>query len=239
MIAPIAGFARRGALWYQGESNLMGTNADNDYREYTDKMAALVGGWREVWSAGAFPFYFVQLAPFKYYGSNVRRANSPEQLAEFWVLQARAARQIKNTGMVVTTDLVDSLGDIHPRNKADVGHRLALLARENTYGEKLESSGPAFRKMKINGSKAVLQFDHADGLVSKDGQPLTWFTIAGADGKFISAEAKIIGDTVEVSAAGIAKPVAVRFAWDETAQPNLVNAAGLPAEPFRTDEPGK
>ena len=239
MIAPIAGFAMRGALWYQGESNLMGTNADNDYREYTDKMAALVGGWREVWSAGAFPFYFVQIAPFKYYGSNVHRANSPEQLAEFWVLQARAARQIKNTGMVVTTDLVDSLGDIHPRNKADVGHRLALLARENTYGEKLESSGPAFRKMKINGSKAVLQFDHADGLVSKDGQPLTWFTIAGADGKFISAEAKIIGDTVEVSAAGIAKPVAVRFAWDETAQPNLVNAAGLPAEPFRTDEPGK
>ena len=239
MIAPIAGFAMRGALWYQGESNLMGTNADNDYREYTDKMAALVGGWRELWGEGAFPFYFVQIAPFKYYGTNVRRANSPEQLAEFWTLQSRAAREIKNTGMVVTTDLVDSLGDIHPRNKSDVGHRLALLAREKTYGEKLESSGPVFRKLIISGNQAVLRFDHAGGLASKDGQPLTWFTVAGADGKFVPADAKISGDTVEVSAAGIAKPAAVRFAWAETAQPNLVNAAGLPAEPFRTDDPRK
>jgi sialate O-acetylesterase len=91
--------------------------------------------------------------------------------------------------------------------------------------------------MKIAGHKAVLKFDHADGgLVSKDGQPLTWFTIAGADGKFVPAEAKIAGDTVEVSAAEIAKPATVRFAWDQTAQPNLCNAAGLPAEPFRTDD---
>ncbi len=237
MIAPIAGFALRGALWYQGESNLMGTNDSNDYREYADKMAALVGGWRELWGEGAFPFYFVQIAPFKYYGAKTRRVNSPEQLAEFWALQARAARQIKNTGMVVTTDLVDNLDDIHPRNKSDVGHRLALLALEKTYGSKVESSGPVFRKMKISGSKVVLTFNHAQsGLVSKDGQPLTWFTIAGADGKFIPADATISGDTVEVSAAGIAKPAAVRFAWNETAQPNFFNAAGLPAEPFRTDD---
>ena len=92
--------------------------------------------------------------------------------------------------------------------------------------------------MKIEGDKAVLAFDDADGgLVGKDGQPLTWFTIAGADGKFVPAAAKIAGDTVEVSAAGVDKPVAVRFAWDETAQPNFFNKAGLPAEPFRTDEP--
>jgi sialate O-acetylesterase len=237
MIAPITGFALRGALWYQGESNLMGTNDSNDYREYADKMAALVGGWRELWGEGAFPFYFVQIAPFKYYGAKTRRAKSPEQLAEFWALQSRAARQIKNIGMVVTTDLVDNLDDIHPRNKSDVGHRLALLALEKTYGGNVESSGPVFRKMKISGSQAVLTFDHAqDGLVSKDDQPLTWFTIAGADGKFIPADAKISGDTVEVSAAGIAKPAAVRFAWDETAQPNFFNTAGLPAEPFRTDD---
>ena len=233
MIAPIAGFAMRGTLWYQGESNVMGTNADNDYRDYADKMAALIGGWRTVWGEGAFPFYFVQIAPFKYYGGKIHRANSPEQLAEFWALQSRAARQIKNTGMVVTTDLVDNLDDIHPRNKTDVGHRLALLALEKTYGEKVESSGPVFRRVKFSGGKAVVKFDHAlGGLVSKDGQPLTWFTLAGADGKFISAEAKIVGETVVVSAAEIAKPVAVRFAGAETAQPNLFNAAGLPALPF-------
>ena len=240
MIAPIAGFAMRGALWYQGESNLAGTNADNDYRDYADKMAALIVGWRAVWGEGAFPFYFVQIAPFNYYGGKIHRANSPEQLAEFWALHARAARQIKITGLVVTTDLVDDLNDIHPRNKADVGHRLALLALEKTYGEKVVSSGPVFRSVKFNGGKAIVKFNHADGgLVSKDGQPLTWFTLAGADGKFISAEAKIAGDTVEVSAVEIEKPAAVRFAWAETAQPNLFNAAGLPAEPFDTGAPGK
>ena len=237
MIAPIAGFALRGAIWYQGESNLMGTNHDNDYLEYADKMAALVGGWRALWHEGDFPFYFVQIAPFKYFGGKTSRANSPEMLPEFWTLQSQAARRIKHTGMVVTTDLVNNLDDIHPRDKASVGHRLALLARNQTYGEKVVSYGPVFAKMKISGDKVVLKFDHADGgLMSKDGQPLTWFTIAGTDGKFVPADAKIMGDTVEVSAATVAQPVTVRFAWDETAQPNFCNTAGLPAEPFRTDE---
>jgi sialate O-acetylesterase len=239
MIAPLAGFALRGAIWYQGESNLMGTNADNDYLDYPDKMTALVGGWRQIWGEGDFPFYFVQIAPYKYAGGKLRRAVSPEMLPEFWTLQSRAARQIKNTGVIVTTDLADNLDDIHPRDKQDVGHRLALLALNKTYGEKnVVCSGPVFQKMKIEGDIAVLAFEHADaGLASKDGRPLTWFTIAGADGKFVPADAKIAGGTVEVSAAGIEKPVAVRFAWDETAQPNLINGAGLPAEPFRTDNP--
>jgi sialate O-acetylesterase len=237
MIAPLARFAMRGALWYQGESNLMGTNADNNYLEYADMMSALVGGWRQVWGEGNFPFYFVQIAPFKYYGGKISRANSPEMLPEFWTLQSRAARQIKNTGMAVTTDLVDNLDDIHPRDKATVGHRLALLALDETYDKEVESSGPVFRKAKFTGGKAVLKFDETDGgLVSKDGKPLTWFTIAGADGKFVPADAKIAGNTVEVSAAGVEKPAAVRFAWAETAQPNLFNKAGLPAEPFRTDD---
>ncbi len=238
MIAPIAGFAMRGALWYQGESNLMGTNADNDYQDYESKMAALIGGWRQIWGEGSFPFYFVQIAPFKYYGGNVHRVNSPEMLPEFWTIQSQAARRIKNTGLVVTTDLVDNLNDIHPRDKADVGHRLALLALDETYEHEVVSSGPVFRKVKFSGGKAVLKFDHTDGgLKSKDGQPLTWFTIAGTDGKFVSADAKIVGDTVEVSAADVKEPKVVRFAWDETAQPNFVNGAGLPAEPFRTDGP--
>jgi sialate O-acetylesterase len=240
MIAPIAGFALRGALWYQGESNLMGTNAGNDYRDYADKMAALVGGWREVWGEGSFPFYFVQLAPFKYFGGKTARANSPEQLAEFWTLQSHSTQRIKHSGMAVTTDLVDNLDDIHPRNKSEVGHRLALLALDKTYGRKVVSSGPVFRRAKFSEGKAVLKFDHTDGgLVSKDSQPLTFFTIAGADGKFVAAVAQIVGDTVEVSAKEISRPVAVRFAWTEIAQPNFFNGAGLPAEPFRTDDPWK
>jgi len=154
MIAPIAGFAIRGALWYQGESNLMGTNTDNDYLEYVDKMTALVGGWRQIWGEGDFPFYFVQIAPFKYYGGKIHRANSPEMLAEFWTLQSQSAQRIKNTGMTVTTDLADNLDDIHPRDKQDVGHRLALLALNKTYDEKnVVSSGPTFRKIKIEAIK--------------------------------------------------------------------------------------
>jgi sialate O-acetylesterase len=240
MIAPLAGFGIRGALWYQGESNLMGGTNDYDYFNYADKMAALVGGWRTLWDEGNFPFYFVQIAPFKYYGGKTARAPSQQSLAEFWTIQSRANQRILNTGMAVTTDLVNDLNDIHPRDKQTVGHRLALLALNKTYGQNVVSSGPTFRKMKTKGDKAVLMFAHDDGgLVSKDNQPLTWFTIASADGKFVPGEAKIVNGAVEVSAKGITNPVAVHFAWDETAQPNFYNGAGLPAEPFRTDEPTK
>jgi sialate O-acetylesterase len=232
MIAPITGFALRGALWYQGESNRGDTN-------YDLKMTALVGGWRELWGEGAFPFYFVQIAPFKYFDSKTRRAQSAEMLPEFWTVQARAARHLKHSGMVVTTDLVDDLNDIHPRDKKDVGHRLALLALDETYDKEVASKGPAFENIKIVGHTAVLEFKHDDGLKSRDGQPLTWFEIAGADGKFVSADAKIVGETVVVSAAGVEQPTAVRFAWRETAQPNLCNGAGLPAEPFSTLLPVK
>ncbi len=240
MIAPIAGFAIRGALWYQGESNCMGGTNDYDYLTYASKMSALVGGWRTVWDEGDFPFYFVQIAPFKYYGGKIPRVPSAQTLPEFWTIQSHAARCLRNSGMVVTTDLVNDLNDIHPRDKQSVGHRLALLARNKTYGQNIVSSGPAFSGMKIRGDHIVLTFNHDNGgLASRDGGPLTWFTLAGADGKFVPADAKIVGDIVEVSAAGIKDPATVRFAWDETAQPNLVNGAGLPAEPFRTDSPVK
>jgi sialate O-acetylesterase len=234
MIAPIAGYAMRGALWYQGESNRSDTN-------YDAKMSALVGGWRQLWNEGNFPFYFVQIAPYKYIKNQANYSADNDPLPWFWLQQSRAARQIKNAGMSVTTDLVDDLNDIHPRNKKEVGHRLALLARNKTYGEKnVVCAGPAFRKAKFSDGKAILQFENVNGgLMSKDGQPLTWFAMAGADGKFVPAAAKIVGDAVEVSAAGIEKPAAVRFAWDQTAQPNFCNTAGLPAEPFRTDAPVK
>lgn len=240
MIVPITGYAMRGALWYQGESNLMGGTNNYDYRNYDDKMVALVDGWRALWHEGEFPFYFVQIAPFKYYSGRIQRVPSRESLPEFWTLQSQAARRIKHSGMVVITDLVDNLNDIHPRDKQDVGHRLALLALDETYDQEVESSGPVFTKAKFKDGKAFLKFDNADGgLKSRDGKPLTWFTIAGADGKFVSAEAKIVGDTVKVSSPEVMEPKAVRFAWDETAEPNFCNAAGLPAEPFRTNEPKK
>ena len=233
MIAPIAGFGIRGAIWYQGESNRGETN-------YDTKMSALVGGWREVWNEGNFPFYFVQIAPFKYIKEATNYSAEADPLPRFWLQQSRAARQIKNAGMIVTTDLVDDLNDIHPRNKKEVGHRLALLALDKTYGKKVVSSGPAFREAKFVKGKAILKFTHTDGgLVSKDGQPLTWFEIAGADKKFVPAGAKIAGDTVEVSSAAVTKPTVVCFAWNQMAQPNLFNGAGLPTEPFRTDEPVK
>ena len=229
MIAPFAGFAIRGALWYQGESNHGETN-------YDLKMAALVGGWRKVWNEGSFPFYFVQIAPFKYIKNLTNYSADTDPLPRFWVQQSRAARHIKNAGMIVTTDLVDDLTDIHPRDKASVGHRLALLALDKTYEKEVPSESPAFEKIKVAGNKAVLDFKHAHGgLISKDGQPLTWFEVAGADGKFVAAEAKITGkETIEVSAASVKQPAAVRFAWNQLAQPNLFNQAGLPAEPFNT-----
>ena len=232
MIAPFVGFAMRGAIWYQGEANHNETN-------YDAKMSALIGGWRQLWQEGDFPFYFVQIAPFKYIRNLTNYSADADPLPRFWVQQSRAARQIKNTGLVVTTDLVDDLNDIHPRDKASVGHRLAGLALAETYDQDVPAKSPAFDKMKIVGNKAVLEFEHTHGgLVSQDGQPLTWFTLAGADGKFVPAQANIVGkNKVEVSAAGVDQPAAVRFAWNQLAQPNLVNGAGLPAEPFSTQDP--
>ena len=153
MVAPLAPFALRGALWYQGESNCMGTE---DGMAYADKMRALVGGWRKVWGQGNFPFFYVQIAPFRYFSDpkNVRVKN-PNALPEFWEAQS-AALAIKNTGMIVTTDITDDVKDIHPRNKLDVGKRLALVALAKTYGRNVEFSGPVFRKMEKRGGKIVL-----------------------------------------------------------------------------------
>jgi sialate O-acetylesterase len=234
MLAPIAGYALRGTLWYQGESNC----GDKNNETYADLMAALVGGWRKAWGQGDFPLYFVQLVPYRYTVKPPTPRESVEVLPRFWAIQSRAARRIPNTGVIVTTDLADDLDDVHPRDKLSVGHRLALLALNKTYGKEIPSSGPVFKRMTVTGNKAILEFDHVHGgLISKDEKPLTWFTVAGPDGKFVEAEAQIAGDTVEITAPGIDQPHVVRFAWHETAQPNFFNRAGLPAEPFRTDEP--
>lgn len=222
MIAPVKPFAIRGALWYQGESNVGNGLA------YAGKMKDLIEGWRKLWGY-EFPFYFVQIAPFAGYG--------PGMLPPLWEAQVESLK-LPNTGMAVVTDLVDNIKDIHPQNKIDVGDRLAFWALAKDYGKKdVVYSGPLFKCMKIDGSKARLSFAHVGGgLKSRDGKPLTEFEAAGADGKFVPAEAAIDGETVVVEAKGLSEPKQVRFGWSNTANPNLINAAGLPASPFQSKD---
>lgn len=219
MIAPLTPYAIRGALWYQGESN---ANPAHAY-QYRRLFAAMIESWRNAWAQGSFPFYFVQLANF--------RANpSWPVLRE----SQTATLELRNTGMAVTIDIGNPT-DIHPTNKQDVGHRLALAARALTYGEKIVYSGPMFRQMTSDGPKARLWFDSTGaGLVAKGGK-LTGFEIAGSDRNFVPAEARIERDTVVVSSAQIAEPAAVRYAWADNPDATLYNREGLPASPFRTD----
>jgi sialate O-acetylesterase len=234
MIQPLAPFALRGFLWYQGESNCF----LNETTAYTGKMRLLISSWRQVWQDDHLAFHFVQLAPFYYSrSSGGDRAHTEETLPAFREAQA-AALAVPHTAMVVTTDLVDDPQDIHPSYKWEVGRRLALVALAHTYGRKgVVASGPALKAFKNRKDRVILSFHHlGGGLVSQDGKPLDGFTVAGADGRFVPAQAVIKGRKVIVSAPGVA-PAAVRFAWHEAAQPNLFNKAGLPAVPFRTDAP--
>ncbi|MGQ0637122.1 MAG: sialate O-acetylesterase [Planctomycetaceae bacterium] len=227
MIHPLRAFALRGFLWYQGESN----RGDANRAHYTDLMKGLIEAWRKAWNQGEFPFLYVQLAPYNYdFGKN------EFWLPEIWEAQT-AALSIPNTGMAVTTDIA-TINDIHPPNKQDVGRRLALWALAKTYGKSdVVYSGPLFDSMAVEGNKVRLKFRHTGGgLVSRNGQPLTWFTIAGEDKQFHKADAVIDGETVMVSSPAVTSPVAVRFGWHQIAEPNLSNKAGLPAAPFRTDK---
>ncbi len=224
MIHPIVPFGIRGFLWYQGESN------NGQGMHYYQLQRGLIEGWRSVWNQEGnrdFPFLFAQLAPYNYQGD-------PTRLAGIWEAQT-ATLAVKNTGMAVLTD-ISTLNDIHPPNKQEVGRRLSLWALANTYGQPgLVYSGPLYKSIKLDGSKAVISFHHAAGLKARDGKDLSWWSIAGDNKKFVKASAKIEGDTVVVSAEGVINPVAVRFAWHQLAEPNLANGAGLPASPFRTD----
>jgi len=221
MIHPLIPFTIRGALWYQGEAN---------HREgvlYFYKMKALIQGWRKLWNEGPFPFYYVQIAPYMY------GKEDPDVLPKFWLAQARAMT-IPNTGMALTLDIGD-VGNIHPKNKQEVGRRLALWALAKTYGRKdIEYSGPVFRGLKIEGKRVRVFFDHAEGgLKTRDGKAPDWFEIAGADGVFRPAKAVIEGEAVVVWSEDVPEPAAVRFAWSKKAMPNLCNQAGLPAFTFR------
>lgn len=192
--------------------------------------------WRNAWANNNLPFYYVQLAP--YLNSQDKKFTS-ETLPEFREAQEQLLK-MPHTGMVVTTDLNDNVKNIHPPFKWEIGRRLALVALAKTYGFKQEYSGPSFKDMKIERDQAILSFDHVGGgLVSHDGKPLNYFTIAGSDKKFVPANVMIKDNQLVLSAPSVQKPVAVRFAWDEAAQPNFYNKAGLPAVPFRTDNPLK
>ncbi|MDP6545781.1 MAG: sialate O-acetylesterase [Phycisphaerae bacterium] len=226
MIAPLHPFAIRGVTWYQGETNVFKA----DGMKYYDKTKKLVDRWREKWNNDKMPFYMVQLAPWS--GRYVRG-----QLPRIWEAQV-ASLKIPHTGLAVTTDLVDDLKDIHPKNKIPVGNRLALWALVKDYGKKdLVYSGPLYKSMKVEGAKIRVSFAHTGGgLAVRDGKELSEFQIAGADGKFVPAKAVIDGKTVVVSADGVTEPKNVRFGWRNAANPNLINKARLPASPFKTDK---
>lgn len=222
MVHPLVPFAIRGALWYQGESNR------GQGMHYHDLMKGLIQGWRNVWDQDEFPFLYVQLAPYKY-------DNNVTALPEIWEAQT-ATLAFPNTGMAVTTD-IGNVADIHPRNKQEVGRRLALWALAKTYDKSdLVYSGPLFESMTVDLDQVEVTFRHAGGgLISRDGQPLSWFSLAGEDKKFYPAEATISGEKVIVRSPKVQSPVAVRFGWHQLAEPNLANKAGLPASPFRSD----
>ncbi|MBN8456994.1 MAG: 9-O-acetylesterase [Verrucomicrobia bacterium] len=223
MIHPLVPFPIRGAIWYQGESNM------GDGMRYAERMKALVTGWRKVWNQGDFPFYFVQIAPYLY------GDKKPETEPEIWEAQTAAANDIPNAGMAVINDVGD-LRDIHPQDKRTVGHRLALLALAKTYGKNgIIHSGPVFKSLKAEGRQLRVEFDHAHGgLVTRDGKVPDWFEIIDADeGGFVKAEARISGNCVVLSAPGVNSPIAMRFAWSQIATPNLMNGKGLPAGAFR------
>jgi len=224
MIAPLTPYAIKGVIWYQGESN-----AGRAY-QYRTLLPAMIKNWRDTFGQGDFPFLIVQIAPYE----AIVAEPSDSIWAEVRDAQLHVSQAVPNTALAVITDVGDER-DIHPQRKEPVGARLALAARKLGYGDKIESSGPVYKSMTVNGEKVALAFDHVGtGLVAKGG-PLTGFTIAGEDKKFYPANAVIEGDAIVVSSDKVAKPVAVRYGWAAYPVVNLWNKEDLPASPFRTD----
>ena len=221
MIAPIIPFGIKGAIWYQGE-----TNAGRAF-QYRTLLPTMIADWRTRWGEGDFPFYIVQLANWAPGGDSW-----PELREAQWL----TAKNVPNAGIATAIDVGDT-ADIHPKNKQELGRRLALVAEAQAFGEKVEDSGPLYKAMAADGGAIRLTFDHlGGGLTAKAGAPLAGFTIAGADRKFVPADARIDGDAVVVSSAQVSAPAAVRYAWAGDPAVSLYNKAGLPALPFRTDD---
>lgn len=225
MIAPIVNYKVKGAIWYQGEAN---TGYANNYAQLLD---ALITNWRSVWKMPNMPFLLVQLPNYM----NVQAQPSESNWAKLREAQLKAALSIPNTALAVTYD-VGEWNDIHPLNKKDLAHRVFLGAEKLAYGQKnIVSSGPIFKEMKIDGNKIILSFTDTGSGLASDGK-LKYFAIAGADKKFVWADAEIVGNQVVVTSKSVKKPVAVRYAWaDNPEGANLRNKEGLLASPFRTD----
>lgn len=225
MIAPVAPFAISGALWYQGEANA-GRAA-----QYRTLLPAMIADWRKAFGQGDFPFYIVSLAAFMQH----KDAPGDDGWAELREAQAFTACTVTNSGLAVTIDVGDA-NDIHPKDKKEVGDRLAVLALANYYGFKMPFSGPVFVRAEEIPGALKLHFDHADGGLMVKGTKLEEFSVCGADRKWFWADAKIDGDAVVVSSPKVSKLVAARYAWQSNPNATLFNGAGLPAVPFRTDD---
>jgi sialate O-acetylesterase len=220
MIAPLTPYAIRGVIWYQGESNASEAHAYRYRRLFGD----MIEDWRDHWGEGDFPFLFVQLANFQTNGWwPVLRESQSETL------------RLSNTGMAVAIDVGESK-DIHPKNKQDVGLRLALAARAIAYHQPIEFSGPLFQSAAPEGGAMRAYFTHADAMHASSASTVNGFEVAGTDGKFVAAEARVEGDTVVASSSQVDSPVAVRYGWADDPACNLVNGAGLPASPFRSSQ---
>ncbi len=224
MLAPIVPYGIKGAIWYQGESNA------GRPLQYRTLLPTMIGDWRKQFDVGDFPFLVVQLANFMAQQTQPVESGWAELREAQWL----TARNDKNVGLALAIDIGEA-NDIHPRNKQEVGRRLALSALRVAHGREIVSSGPEFVSAEFKAGKAYLKFDQiGEGLMSKSGR-LTGFAIAGEDKKFVWGEAVIEGDTVVVSSPQVAKPTAVRYGWANNPTCNLYNKAGLPASPFRTD----
>jgi sialate O-acetylesterase len=224
MVHPLIPYGIKGVIWYQGESN-----AGRAY-QYRSLFQSMIQDWRVRWGQGYLPFLFVQLANYM----DIPEEPVDSDWAELREAQAMAL-QLPNTGMAVTMDIGERF-DIHPRNKQEVGHRLALAAKKIAYGQEIVHSGPLYKGMEVNGNEIEIAFDYVgNGLTAKDGD-LKGFQIAGADRKFYWAEAQIVGGEVFVSSDKVQNPVAVRYNWGINMDGNLYNKNGLPASPFRTDD---
>lgn len=218
MLAPLVGYTVRGNIWYQGESNSI------RYEKYQQVFTNMINSWRKEWKQADMPFYFVQIAPHYKQPAGIREAQ-----LQTW------QSGLKNIGMAVITDAGDST-DIHPRNKRVTGERLAAWALAKQYGKEVAFSGPVYKSMKVKEGKVVLTFDYAEGGLQTPGDvPVKGVFIAGADARFYPATALIQGDKLEVCAAEVPNPVAVRYGYGQFFRVNLFNKAGLPATPFRTD----
>jgi sialate O-acetylesterase len=227
MIAPLVPYAIRGAQWYQGESN------EARAQQYEILLPTMIRAWRERWGRGDFPFGIIQLPNYR--NSSAQPDDTPwGHLRE---AQRRVALATPNTGLIVLIDIGEA-ADIHPKNKLDVGKRMARWALRGVYGKKVMHSGPMFREAKVAGDRMVLTFDHAGkGLRIREGEELREFAVAGADKVWHWAEARIVKkNRVEVWSASVPQPLAVRYAFNTNpVRPNLTNETGLPASPFRTD----